>query len=59
MIDILIMGYALLLGILVYQAEKLPENSLKVIAAGLFLTPIAGFLLLNKYRTHYRRSAVE
>lgn len=49
-IDILIMSYALLMAILVYQAEKLPENSLKVILIGLIFTPIIGFLLLSKYK---------
>jgi len=44
------MSYALLMGILVFQAEKLPQNSLKVILVGLFLTPIIGFLLLNRYK---------
>lgn len=57
MIDITIMSYAILMGILVYQAEKLPENSLKVILIGLFFTPILGFLLLNKYRIQFRRSS--
>jgi len=54
--DVLIMTYILLLAILVYQAEKLSENSLKVVLAGLFLTPIIGFALLAYYHKHLRES---
>jgi len=58
MIDILIMTYAILMGILVYQAEKLPQHSFKVFLIGLFFTPILGFYFLNKYKIH-SKSAIE
>lgn len=50
MIDLLIMSYVLLLGLLIFQAEKLQQNALKVILIGIFLTPIVGFMYLNYYR---------
>jgi len=48
--DVLIMAYILLVAILIYQAEKLHQNSLKVVLAGVFLTPIIGFALLTYYQ---------
>lgn len=48
-VDIFIMTYALLMTILVFQAEKLQQNSFKVIIIGLFFTPIVGFMYLSKY----------
>jgi RsiW-degrading membrane proteinase PrsW (M82 family) len=54
--DILIMTYILLLAILIYQAEKLSENSLKVVLAGLLLTPVIGFALLAYYHKQLSES---
>ena len=54
--DVLIMTYILLLAILVYQAEKLSENSLKVVLAGLLLTPIIGFALFAYYHKQLSES---
>ena len=54
--DVLIMAYVLLLAILIYQAEKLPENSLKVVLAGLFLTPIIGFAVLSYFQKQLEQS---
>lgn len=54
--DVLIMAYILLLAILIYQAEKLSENSLKVVLAGLFLSPIIGFALLSYYQKQLSQS---
>ncbi len=48
--DVLIMAYVLLLALLVFQAEKLTKNSLKVVLFGLFLTPLAGYILLAYYQ---------
>lgn len=45
MTDVLIMSYILLLVILIHQAEKFKENSLKIIIIGITLTPIAGFAM--------------
>jgi len=50
------MAYILLLAILIYYAEKLPENSLKVALAGLFFSPIIGFALLSYYQKQLERS---
>jgi positive regulator of sigma E activity len=55
-LDIVIMSYALLMAILIFQAEKLPQNSFKIILIGLFLTPIIGFLLLGRYKTELKKS---
>ncbi len=54
--DILIMAYVFLLAILILQAEKLTENSLKVVLAGIFLSPLTGFALLVYYQKQLKQS---
>jgi len=48
-VDLIIMSYALMMALLVYQAEKTPHLSIKVILLGLLLTPIVGFTYLSFY----------
>jgi positive regulator of sigma E activity len=48
--DVLIMTYVLLMALLIFQAEKLSDNSVKVILMGLFLTPIVGYIMLAWYQ---------
>ena len=45
--DVLILFYVILLIILIYQAEKYPENALKIVLVGLFFTPFLGFTALH------------
>lgn len=47
MLDILIMTYALLMAVLIYQTEKSNVNSIKFILIGLILTPIVGLVVLH------------
>ncbi len=54
--DVLIMAYIVMMGLLIYQAEKLPQNSFKVIFIGLFLTPIVGFGAWSYYQKQYQQS---
>lgn len=58
LVDILIMCYALLMTLLIFKAEKLPQNSFKVILIGLFLTPIIGYIYLNKYQVQMKESSI-
>jgi hypothetical protein len=50
------MSYALLLALLVFQAEKLPNKSLKIILIGMILTPIVGFIYLNFQKGNYKEA---
>jgi len=54
--DVLIMAYIVLNAILIFQAEKLPQNSLKIVLAGVVLTPLIGFALLSFYQKQLNRS---
>lgn len=50
------MAYILLLAILIFQAEKLPQNSLKVVLAGVLFTPVIGLVFLAYYQKQLNRS---
>lgn len=54
--DVLIMTYIVMMALLIFQAEKLPQNSFKVILIGLFLTPLVGFGAWNYYQKQYQQS---
>ncbi len=54
--DVLIMTYIVMMALLIFQAEKLQNNSLKVVLIGLFLTPIIGFGVLSYYQKQYQQS---
>lgn len=54
--DVLIMTYIVMMALLIYQAEKLPQNTFKVILIGLFLTPIVGFGALSYYQKQYQQT---
>lgn len=54
--DVLIMTYIVMMALLIFQAEKLPQNSFKVILIGLFLTPIIGFGAWSYYQKQYQQS---
>ncbi|MBN2237254.1 MAG: hypothetical protein JW729_06820 [Bacteroidales bacterium] len=43
-IDLLIMSYALLMVLLIFMSEKLPQFSLRIVLIGLFFSPIIGFI---------------
>jgi len=55
-IDILIMTYVVLMVLLIYQAEKLPEHSLKIILVGLVLTPVIGAFAHTFYHRQVKLS---
>ena len=54
--DVLIMAYILLMALLIYHAEKLTKNSLKVVLAGTLLTPLIGFIMLAYYQKQLKQS---
>jgi len=54
--DVFIMAYIVLNAILIYQAEKLQQNSLKIVLAGIIFTPIIGFALLTFYQKQLNQS---
>lgn len=58
-IDILIMSYAILMVLLIYQAEKLPKNNLRVIISGLLFTPIIGAVVLVYYQRQMKLALKE
>lgn len=50
------MAYILLMALLIYHAEKLTKNSLKVVLAGTLLTPLIGFIMLAYYQKQLKQS---
>lgn len=54
--DVLIMTYIVMMALLIYQAEKLPQNSFKVILLGLLFTPIIGFGFWTYYQKQLDQS---
>ncbi|MDZ7774793.1 MAG: hypothetical protein U5L09_03830 [Bacteroidales bacterium] len=63
LVDLLILGYIILLFPLIFECEKLPQGGFKVLLSGVFLTPVVGLLYLtyvkkksnNKHTSHTSR----
>lgn len=53
------MSYAILMVLLIYQAEKLPKNNLRVIISGLLFTPIIGAVVLVYYQRQMKLALKE